>query len=523
MHHFQRISASAQTIKAQLFDHERIIQERDGVGLYDGKERSAAFDDGRLYLTNHRLIYIDSAEPYRNSRYLELRNIKQTEYWVGFMKSSPKITLVLSNSKADSADAEDAAEAEEALPASAQPWTCHVCGFRNTLSAGIKCTLCGVTKSNASTPAQSSFPSRSNTPNPSACPACTYLNHPSMHRCEICDTALGTSSTSSTNQTAPSTPTFVKLSFRKGGEKPFYSALKTSLQAKEWDFAKAPKSRTFMDLSKGEHSLNTYGIDGILRTIDVDARDREDDMQEALGDLEALKKRAQDMVRMAEIFKTKLATAQQDNDDEALVTVTQSLRSLGLEAPVISGAGDLEEQQYHRKLATELGTVLLGSAGKTGSAVQSLMAEGDPKREIIGLDEVWCVWNRARGVALVSPQDLRDAVYYLPDVTRPPIRLQAFKSGLNVLHLPNFGREAFAQRIRTMLTVPEEQVAFGLTSLDIARLEGISVILVTQMLELLEEADGCPVVRDEGDPRMGVRWQLNIFEQLERLSSIDAV
>lgn len=40
-----------------------------------------------------------------------------------------------------------------------------------------------------------------------------------------------------------------------------------------------------------------YHPDGILRTIDIDARDREDDMQEALGDLEALKKRAQDMVK----------------------------------------------------------------------------------------------------------------------------------------------------------------------------------------------------------------------------------
>lgn len=36
MHSLQRFSASAQTIKAQLFNHERIIQERDGVGLYDG-------------------------------------------------------------------------------------------------------------------------------------------------------------------------------------------------------------------------------------------------------------------------------------------------------------------------------------------------------------------------------------------------------------------------------------------------------------------------------------------------------
>lgn len=170
----------------------------------------------------------------------------------------------------------------------------------------------------------------------------------------------------------------------------------------------------------------------------------------------------------------------------------------------------------------------------------SLMAEGDPKREIIGLDEVWCFWNRARGVgkfplqysshrpvtdhlarmpALVSPQDLRDAVYYLPEVTRPPIKLQTFKSGLNVLHLPNFGMEAFTKRIRLMLSHPEDQVMFGLTTLDIARQEGISVILASQMLELLEDGKQPPLVRDEGDLRDGVRWQLNLFDELERLAS----
>ena len=119
----------------------------------------------------------------------------------------------------------------------------------------------------------------------------------------------------------------------------------------------------------------------------------------------------------------------------------------------------------------------------------------------------------------MSPQDLRDAVPYLPEVTRPPIRSQTFKSGLNVLHLPNFGREAFARRICAMLTVPEAQITSGLTSLDIARLEGISVILATQMLELLEDADASLVVRDEGDTRLGIRWQLNLFEQLEAMGS----
>lgn len=258
------------------------------------KERSAAFDDGRLYLTNHRLIYIDSSEPYRNSRYLDLRSVKQTEYWVGFLKSSPKITLVLGDTTAHAGDTQDAPDDEEALPASAQPWTCHVCGFRNTASAGVKCTLCGVTRSNSSTPAQSGKPSRSATPsqsNPASrpespavvptidvgpyitCPACTYLNHPSMQRCEICDTALGTLSIRARRVSTPAAPTatlrselppgtpmFVKLSFRKGGEKPFYSALKSALQAKEWDYARLYKGKTQVATSAGEPSLTTYGI-----------------------------------------------------------------------------------------------------------------------------------------------------------------------------------------------------------------------------------------------------------------------
>lgn len=103
---------------------------------------------------------------------------------------------------------------------------------------------------------------------------------------------------------------------------------------------------------------------------------------------------------MAEAFKSKLAAAQSENDDEAVTTIASSLRSLGLDGPVVAGTSDLHEEEYHRKLAKELGAVLLGSTS-AGSA-EALMAEGDPKRELIGLDEVWCSWNRARGVGAYS-------------------------------------------------------------------------------------------------------------------------
>lgn len=252
------------------------------------------FDDGRLYLTNHRLIYIDSAEPYRNSRFLGLEQIKQTEHWVGFLKSSAKITLVLNEpNRETSTGASGEGNDETGLSAIAQSWTCHVCGFRNDISAGIKCTLCGVTRSESATPATSGKPSRLGTPSHStppsrpdspavsvpadsalmACPACTYLNHPSMQRCEICDSPLGTvdirprrisapapaTSTPSTTS-SPGTPTFAKLSFRKGGDKTFYTALKAALQAKEWDNSKLLKHRNASSDARSEHTLTTYGI-----------------------------------------------------------------------------------------------------------------------------------------------------------------------------------------------------------------------------------------------------------------------
>lgn len=36
MHRFQRISTSVATLNAQLFEHEGVIVDKEGVGLYDG-------------------------------------------------------------------------------------------------------------------------------------------------------------------------------------------------------------------------------------------------------------------------------------------------------------------------------------------------------------------------------------------------------------------------------------------------------------------------------------------------------
>lgn len=36
MHRFRQLSVTEQTINAQLYEHERILNDRSDVGLYDG-------------------------------------------------------------------------------------------------------------------------------------------------------------------------------------------------------------------------------------------------------------------------------------------------------------------------------------------------------------------------------------------------------------------------------------------------------------------------------------------------------
>ena len=82
---------------------------------------------GTAVLTTHRLAYVDDVRPQRHSCAVALECIKQSEHYAGFLKSSPKIALLLASA-----------------PAVEETWTCGVCGYR---SSGETCGMCGVRRS----------------------------------------------------------------------------------------------------------------------------------------------------------------------------------------------------------------------------------------------------------------------------------------------------------------------------------------------------------------------------------------
>ena len=255
----------------------------------------ADYQSVSIHLTTHRLIIIPDSLPAgpsgsASSRsripaglQLHLRYVRQTEFYTGFMRSSPKITLSINRTPTD-----------ESLPPIEQAtnWACGVCGYVNTVSGpngtlGSKCGLCGVgyataisissPASRTSTPAPTLGPvvgptdvggnaskaeraplPASRLPKEIACPACTFLNHPSLTTCEICSTALPKKQQAVSSTAAPQgepdqngiagtgqkTPggangeekaEIVRLSFRKGGDKEAYRRLKNVLSDKAWE------------------------------------------------------------------------------------------------------------------------------------------------------------------------------------------------------------------------------------------------------------------------------------------------
>ncbi|KDQ50779.1 hypothetical protein JAAARDRAFT_141403 [Jaapia argillacea MUCL 33604] len=581
-------------VAALLYDDEDLLASQDGVGIYDGNQKSPPHQSGSIHITSHRLFFITSSSyPFRSqsssaslddSFSLDLASISQTEYYAGLFTSSAKITLHLTPQSAlspsGSAPAEAGAESNNWAT-----WECEVCGYRNppglSPAKSAVCGLCGVPRS-ISSPSSSSSPSPapirnskpsslptlstashlqtraiSTPPSPDTdaqptsdfieCPACTFHNHPSLRVCEICSTALPprvpqgahakSAPTSRAMTPAPGPPSLdadepgmIKLSFRKGGDKNMYAVLKRSLLGKGWEVKEviARKSGTSTP-GTGSATPGVSGINQILQSIQTTSQARQTDLSSALSDLEALMNQTKKMVNLAkdlcirwEAIEAKNAfnpyptaatpTASSSNtthDKESAKFIRNSLSQLGLQLPNAPVTQDMydDERRWVEGLAVELAGVLQGSQGM--NSVGGIMK----RRGIVGLDEIWGGWNRARGVALIPPSTFLSVLPHLQVHTNPTLLTRSFPSGLTVLHTPPYTHKAFTARLVSLLTLSGEK-----TTLDIAREEEVNVGLAREMVEAVER-DG-EVVRDEdgGEGEGGVfgggkevRWWRNVF------------
>ncbi|KAJ3025744.1 UNVERIFIED_CONTAM: Vacuolar protein-sorting-associated protein 36 [Siphonaria sp. JEL0065] len=207
-------------------------------------------------------------------------------------------------------------------------------------------------------------------------------------------------------------------------------------------------------------------------------------------------------VKLAESINTKLAAATNSgslssSDTPELIAFRSFLVDLGISSPVTKEmTGDAYTQELCKELSDYLNKVIKRYGG------------------MIALTDLYCIFNRARGVALISPQDLQKSAALFESLGLP-YRLRKFDSGLFVVHSSDYSDDAIATRVlahvqRVGGTGNVGDWGNGVTCLDIASLEGVSIVLAKELL-LITEKYGL-VCRD--DSVEGLRFYDNVIVKI---------
>ncbi|CAZ84428.1 unnamed protein product [Tuber melanosporum] len=586
-----------------LLPDETLLFVQNAVGLYEGKYKIPNYQNGSAYLTSHRACYVDNEDPRKFSAAVELKDVDRVEYYTGFLKSSPKITLLLkppiattnvaaaSNFTSSPGNRSAVSTPKPAtplirptspLPASTGVWICPICSFSNpipsnyipqvTPAASIPpCLACGIRPSpevlesssqqpppRSPTPLSSLSPlhpaGSELTPSPAtaatttalgdsdeatfACPRCTFLNHRWLRSCEICGERLISPDIPAEQlleitrgeSPAPTSISFkgglvgesvevVKFSFRAGGDRVFHERLKNALIQRKWLLQNAPPVPTPGQNGNGGTSNGggasgttnvngdavgerVVGIAGLERAGLNVRRKNEAAIGGAFEDLEALMGRAKEMVALAEEFSTRLSSTPTFANNEAKAALRNSTQALGivtkdmLTSAAGSGnsGGDKASDLYLSELARQVAEFLADDA------------RGILKREggVITLVDLWAIYNRARGIELISPSDLEKAAG-LFEKLKLPVRVRRFRSGLLVVQESRSSDAETVKRIMEWIAGP--RWGWGVTAAQAAEKFGWSIGVAAEELEMAEERGAlCREVGVEG-----VRFWRNWF------------
>lgn len=426
-------------------------------------------------------------------------------------------------------------------------WVCSICSYSNPAPSNYvpglnnpdftpPCLACGIKP--APTALDKALSKRSETtvltpiaPKGSSveCPRCTFHNHPSLFDCEICGETLRASASGlgEHKSTNPSSPLnshevkplgdivpVIKFSFRSGGDKVFLSALRSALIQQKWRLQHAPSLPApqyndtsysgIVDSSTVVASSTSTGVTRIstpkpqvgIAGLEAKGLNMRKKNEQVLGgafeDLEALMSRAQEVISIAESFASKLNNTQTFADSEAQRALRTSTVALGLVSKDMMGGGDRNAELYISELARQVAEFL------SDDTTSILKREGG----VITLVDLWAVYNRARGIDLISPADLEKACQCFERL-RLPVRLRKFKSGLLVVQDARASDAETVRRILKWLGVER-----GCMASEAAMTFGWSFGVAMEELEIAEEMGAvCRDVTVEG-----IRFWSNRFQ-----------
>uniref|UniRef100_A0A8C7MSN9 Vacuolar protein-sorting-associated protein 36 n=1 Tax=Oncorhynchus kisutch TaxID=8019 RepID=A0A8C7MSN9_ONCKI len=258
---------------------------------------------------------------------------------------------------------------------------------------------------------------------------------------------------------------YFKLSFKEHGQIEFFRRLTEELSQKRWE--STPMSQPIPTATNSQTGrTRAVGIVGIERKIEERRKETEKISQRSIAN--------------------KIKDKQGDITEDETIRFKSYLLSMGIANPVTRethGSGT----HYHLQLAKQLGDILLAPLEERGG--------------MMALTEVYCLVNRARGMELLSPEDLVNACKMFESL-KQPLRLRIFDSGVMVVQLQSHSEEEMISSALDNVTDKG-----SLTAEEFAKLLGLSVLLSKERLLLAEKMGH--LCRD--DSVEGLRFYPNLF------------
>lgn len=184
--------------------------------------------------------------------------------------------------------------------------------------------------------------------------------------------------------------------------------------------------------------LRGGGVNAILQRVQEQVDATGSTMDQAFTDLSQLMKKAEEMVALAQYFRERVAAGREgstpsEGEEELDAETALGLVELGIVSPVTRDtAGSL----YFQELARQLSDFLAAPMERAGG--------------MMPLPDVYCLYNRARGTELISPDDLAAAVKMFPKI-QAPHALREFSSGVKVIQSASHSDEAICRRIAQLV------------------------------------------------------------------------
>lgn len=290
---------------------------------------------------------------------------------------------------------------------------------------------------------------------------------------------------------ASSSYSHIKLSFRQGGCSNFHHVLQTAIGDREWEKinTQSVPPRQTNQQRPGGRKIHT-GILGIERDIQAKQAETSQNINRAFEDLKNLMGLAKDMVSLSRSISNKIKERSGDISADDTTQFRSYLLSLGIDDPVTRETHG-SATEYHKSLAKEVTQALEDAVKEAGGMML--------------LSEVYCRINRARGLELLSPEDVINACQVMQRLGLS-LNLHTFESGVQVLQTVGLDQEEVIKETAEVLGQHETD---GVSAGDLARECGVPLLLAQ---ERLFEAEKCAkAVRDESSE--GLRFFPNLFSQ----------